>query len=245
VAIAATCCGCSEPFETGGTGGGGAATATTSSGGSGGAATTTTSSSTDSTTTSGSGGSPPEQCVDAQLIDDFSATPLGGEWIVFGDGVSVVNGMLAIEPPAVHQDNGASRGPFRFPGCELRFEVVGVHPLGQEAQTSVALWQDGRNYVQFRLGPSHILGFLAVDNDVSLVNGSVAYDPDVHRWWGFRVSGGQIVFQTSPDGVSWTDQASGQAPVLVSSHNLTFALNVGSATMPGRAAFDNIELLAL
>jgi hypothetical protein len=51
------------------------------------------------------------------------------------------------------------------------------------------------------------LSFLTRIAGVQSTLASLTYDPVAHRWWRFTESIGNVVFQTSPDGVVWTTRA--------------------------------------
>lgn len=48
---------------------------------------------------------------------------------------------------------------------------------------------------------------------------SVAYDPDEHAWWRIREGGGNVRFETSPDGLAWTTQRTVATPSWVESED--------------------------
>lgn len=74
---------------------------------------------------------------------------------------------------------------------------------------------------------------------------SIPYDSGVHRWWRIRhvASGDTIRFETSPDGIAWTQRHSvsrGSLNITTGKLNLS-AGTWNSQSTPGRAIFDNLS----
>ena len=72
---------------------------------------------------------------------------------------------------------------------------------------------------------------------------TVPFDPVAHQFVRIRESGGTTFWETSPDGASFTPQASGPTPFDFSAVDIEFdAGTYGVIANPGPAAFDDFDL---
>lgn len=77
----------------------------------------------------------------------------------------------------------------------------------------------------------------------SLSTTSITYDPVAHKYIRIRHSGSNILWETSPDGVTWTTRRSLATPWAITSMGVTLGATKDSNTgSPGIAAFDNFNL---
>jgi len=72
---------------------------------------------------------------------------------------------------------------------------------------------------------------------------SATYDPNVHKWFRIRESGGTTFWDTSVDGITWTNRFSVANPIDLT--DLSFSLSLGTAAelSTSFAYFDNVNSL--
>jgi hypothetical protein len=95
-------------------------------------------------------------------------------------------------------------------------------------RTLMRIRVDANNSMSMRLE----FGVLKLSSIVAGVTTSVTlptYDPHAHRWWRLRETAGQFYADTSPDGLTWTNQASMAYTYDVTAVSLRFE-SVSSAT---------------
>lgn len=74
--------------------------------------------------------------------------------------------------------------------------------------------------------------------------GTTTYSSTTHKWLRVRESGGTVYWDTSADGVSWTNRASSASPAItVTTVYVNFVVGYfGTEPSPGSALFDNFNL---
>jgi hypothetical protein len=73
--------------------------------------------------------------------------------------------------------------------------------------------------------------------------GSTTYSPTTHAWWRFRESGGTIFYDTSPDGVTWTNFATTAIPNWsISAVAVHFSAGYFGAESASDAYIDNVNV---
>ena len=75
---------------------------------------------------------------------------------------------------------------------------------------------------------------------------SVTYSAVTHRWWRIRESGGTCYWDTSADGITWTNQGSAADPIDVTNAGMTFEGSCyENETNPGSFTFSNFNVPAV
>ena len=135
-------------------------------------------------------------------------------------------------------------GSYDMTGCGAAVEVVqaiGNAVAGAETYFDIRI--DASNRVFWDLDANTLKAFKRVAGS-STEKFSAAYDPSAHRWWRIRESGGTTYWDTSADGISWTNRASEVNPIVVTS----LVAIIGSGTYaslvlnPATTIFDNFNL---
>jgi hypothetical protein len=127
----------------------------------------------------------------------------------------------------------------------VRVPTVATSPDNQ-ATTYFALYADNPNgnAVLFNVTGSALSFFTRVAGVQSTL-ASLTYDPVAHRWWRFTESIGNVVFQTSPDGVAWTTRATWTPTWDISGVFASVGAGTGaSPTGATPAVFDSFNLPA-
>jgi len=198
------------------------------------------------------------QVVAIGTVDDFLANSINsGRWCqcVLDQApgsqngqlsISQGNGQLSIFPQSglsgMNYSGYGALSALNMTDAALSVEAVGAAAGGAYTDTSFALAVDAKNWYRFIVES----GSLYLQSMVGGVKSGVAipYDKVAHRYWRFRhnSAAGQMLFETSATGASWTLdwQTSTAVPV-----NALFAgLNAGtwnSDQITGPAVFANLR----
>ena len=71
---------------------------------------------------------------------------------------------------------------------------------------------------------------------------SVTFDPVLHRWWKIKEVNGQTLWQTSPDGMSWTTHHTQANPITMTALFFNIAaICFGVDSNPGNFEFRNLN----
>jgi hypothetical protein len=75
--------------------------------------------------------------------------------------------------------------------------------------------------------------------------GSLTYSSTSHKWWRIREASGTIYWDTSADGINWTNQFSVANPIAVTALQVNLVAGTWEAeSSPGSAIFDNFNVSA-
>lgn len=103
--------------------------------------------------------------------------------------------------------------------------------------------QNSTNYVTI-FYEAGTLFFSKVVATVQTNIASVSYNATTHLWWRIREANGIVFWDTSPDGISWTNQTSQADPVTLSSVDVLIGgLCFGIDTSPSNYTFSNFNVL--
>lgn len=154
------------------------------------------------------------------------------------------SGQLAIAPPA----STSAYYPLKhlthvdLTNSWVYVEVIGVLAAGSGPETIFQLELDASNLVSFIKSNTSLICRKKVANSNS--DTGPTYNSSTHRWWRIGESGGNILWDTSPDGVTWTNRRSFATPFAIT--DLIIGLSAGvfntSFPTPGTAIFDNLNL---
>ncbi len=158
---------------------------------------------------------------------------------------SIVSNRLQIAVPA--NTNGyyalGTIQSFDLRGNAVVVEVPQTLNNGTSCETQMVVLINGTNSALIFKGNASMI-FRHRANGTNSDSGAVTYNATTHRWWRIRESGGTIFWDTSPDGITWTNRRS-----LASALNwsvVTIQVNAGtydtSQATPGTAIFDNVNL---
>jgi hypothetical protein len=193
-------------------------------------------------------------------VDTFSADfedPLTRDWkYVYRDGGAthrITEGALYLEPNDA-EDNFVIYGTSRlFQAVGQGVSVEMIEALNAPSETSFRL-TNSNEWVEFEVrGDPDMEGdptdpvlrarYRAEDTTNDLT--ATPYNPEQHRFLRIRDDGSTMYWESSPDGIDWSVEAS-QAPVPVELKNIRIELGAdGSPDTPvqGQAVFDNVNIL--
>lgn len=113
---------------------------------------------------------------------------------------------------------------------------ITIPTTGATVQTSLVIKQDERNYVEMYIGPNGKFGAFSSNAGVPRVPAQAfpTYDITNHAYWRIRNDSFLFYFDTSPDGVSWSNLG-----------NVTYSWNVTAVTVMFFAGYTGEEAQGL
>lgn len=239
----------------------GVSTTASGTGGSGGTGGSTATSSSSST---GSGGAKPDTCWHGEPADPGGTDPCGsGSLSVMADNfndnlVSPLWGLYEISATAQETNHQAvisiPGAPAKFAGfvSTTAYSLLGCHGSIEVAQSP----QHPSTVAHMSLSPDPSSGADVVEVHqidkalvFTLVVGGVATDdcvipylPVAHRFWRIREIGGNLLWETGPDGVAWTVQRREATPAFASAVRIDFGVIPLASDVAGVGIFDNFNL---
>jgi hypothetical protein len=88
------------------------------------------------------------------------------------------------------------------------------------------LIQSGTGGTDIQFGYNAVSGNLSMANRVGYNDGTavnITYDSTAHRWLRMRITGGNILWDTSPDGITWTNRKTAAASAWATSGTTLYA----------------------
>lgn len=218
----------------GGTGGTGAVTTTAMGGTGGGGAGGTGGGGT------GGGGMPLDPCGKTDLLqDDFEDGATGAAWAWVPDPTATVTetgGEAVVTLPA--GSGSVVYGAFQtLRYYDLRDSSVSVKvsapSISQNASAFLVARYDQSNYAELSLTSGKLSAVRVVNGLVSTIL-QKTYDPVTHAFWRLRHSGMQLFWETSPDGVNFSNLASASNGSLFDLSSVR--IDMGGRTPAGEAS---------
>lgn len=177
------------------------------------------------------------------LTDNF-ATKDTTKW-AWG-GTAGVSGGQAVQTPTLANDQWIiANQSYDLTGVAFSAELVQTPNVGNGGTTTYILLDTGIAntyfYFQWLASGNLVMGELNAGADDST---SIAYNAVSHRWLRVRESGGTVFWDTSPDGVTWTNRRS-KTPAIpfVRLAPGFFANYSGTEPSPGTAIWDNVNFV--
>ena len=189
---------------------------------------------------------------DANLVLGRCGTP-GAVRDNFDDGVTsaiwrVANattaveqgGRLVVTPTGTMFAGYQAKHFVDLTGAAIEVDVPQMLDTTTAATAELAARADGMHALTITQRQGQLTA-LASDGVMTSMH-AVAYDPVQHRHWRIAESGGQVLFQTSPDGIAWTLLHMAATPSFVT----TLRIDLGAMPDPGSApagsvVFDDLD----
>jgi hypothetical protein len=182
------------------------------------------------------------------LQDAFATDTLAANWPASYGGAAVTGGQLAV-PCTTGYAAGQTASAYTVNGSQVVAQVTtcarGAATV--EAYTEMLVLSPTAG-TDLGLHYNAVSGQLSMILRVGYVDADqleVTYDAVAHRWWRVRVTGGQVFWDTSPDGRTWQTYRSATAPAWVLT-GTTLSVNLGSRRndgTPDTSTFDNFNTL--
>lgn len=180
------------------------------------------------------------------LVDTFD-TQDTSKWS-FGPAAAVTGGRLVATLNSAWSGYGRSLTTYDLTGSAVRVEIP-VHPTGPSyTNTYIQLTNTGAvggttNGTLFQFENTTISVAQYLNGAYSTVT-SGTYSATNHRWLRIRESGGSLIFDVSPDGVTWTQFHSYAAPFPINSLYVELGAGGPPTSSPSAAQFDNLNSTA-
>lgn len=176
------------------------------------------------------------------LSTDFNSIPAFFDANFGGPSVSGGQGIL----PCISVYSGFQTSKhYDLTGSAVSLQVVTNPGTTGTREFTVSLDLDANNRVlMFDSGGTFTarLRQAGVNTDISLGT----YSPTTHAWWRIRESAGTIFWDTSVDGITWTNRASHTYTVAITALTLQISCGYfGAETSPPSAVIDNFNLAAV
>jgi hypothetical protein len=107
---------------------------------------------------------------------------------------------------------------------------------------SFLVFIDGDNYLVFLI-ESNVLYAQYYSGGTQHPVSNVAYNATNHKWLRMRESGGTTYWDTSPDGLTWTNFTSAGNPIVLTSVYISLGSGTYSVSGVTTARFDNLNTL--
>lgn len=234
-----------------------------SAGGAGGGA-TSTSAATSSASGTGTGGAVndtcwhgepldpggPEPCGPtslAALADNFNDNQVGPLWVVYEINATAqeVNhqAVVSIPGPLNKFAGFTSKSTYSLLGCHGSIEVVQA-PQHPSTVAHFSLSPDpssGADVAEVhQVGKS--LAFSLTAGGVATDDCVIPYSTISHRFWRIREASGDLLWETAPNGATWTVQRRAKAPTFAAAVRVDFGVITLGNDVAGVGIFDNFDL---
>ena len=165
------------------------------------------------------------------------------QWAFVG-GSTITGGQLQI-PVVSAYDQAFSQAQYDLTGSAAYVQLVQTPNLGNgTTEAGLVLEIDSNNSEQ--IGYSGGALFMRERATGSNSDTTLTFDAVNHKWLRLRESGGTVFWDTSPDGVTWTNRRSKAAGITLTSLTVSlFSGYYGTEPSPGTAIFDNFNTLGV
>lgn len=182
------------------------------------------------------------------LKDDFSDPTESPVWDFYSNDANNIDGRLRLPLAENNYSNAYSRDEWTLEGSHVEVELA-TAPTSSTSTTAYLTM-----YVRSSVDGTHLeIRYNAVTNQLSMRNAvgyadsdavNVDYDPDVHRWLRIRETSGSVYWETSTNGISWTQHRSVATPAwVVGADDLGLTLEgFRDGSDNGYGEFDNLGL---
>jgi hypothetical protein len=181
------------------------------------------------------------------LADDFNDNVVGPLWGIYeisGTAMETNHQAVVSIPGAPAKFAGfVSKNGYSLLGCHGSIEVV---KAPQHPSTVVHLSfspdpSSGADLVEVHQ-IDESLAFMLVTGGVATDDCVIPYLPAAHRFWRVRETGGHLLWETAPDGLTWTVQRREKTPAFASTVRVDFGVVPLAADLAGVGVFDNFDM---
>ena len=181
------------------------------------------------------------------LADNFNDNMIGPLWGVYQISASAqeVNHQVEIAVPGAPGKFAGfvSASAYSLLGCHGSIAVL-QSPQHPSTITHLSFSPDpsaGTDLVEVHQVDKSIR-FVMVVAGLTTQACEIPYLPVAHRYWRVREKGGDLLWETSPGGVTWTVQRREKTPPFVASVRVDFGVIPVAADLAGTGIFDDFDL---
>jgi hypothetical protein len=185
------------------------------------------------------------------LTDNFNDLTIGPEWGNAYGGVTEVGGRARV--PCTTGYAGYQTGyAYTLTGSSVYLQIPVAPALSTATTEAICCMMILSGTGGTRLGfvINAVGGLLRCKSEVSYYDPAsvdIAYSNVTHRWLRIREAGGNVLWDTSPDGTTWTNRRTLATPAWVSGAVDTLALDLFAhrdAGVADYAEYDNVNTLS-
>ncbi|WP_309049104.1 hypothetical protein [Streptomyces sp.] len=189
----------------------------------------------------------------ATLIDNFNDDVIGPEWGNAYGGVSEVGGRARVPCTAGTYAGYQTAKAYTLAGSSCYLQIPTVAAAGGatvEAQTVFSVTPDPLAGTNLAFNINTVAGTIRCESNVDYTDASavsLTFDATAHKWLRYWETGGNVLWETSPDGTTWTTRRTLATPAWVTSAVNTLALDLFCYRNNGAAnysEFDNVNTLS-
>ncbi|MCX4232020.1 hypothetical protein [Streptomyces ortus] len=187
----------------------------------------------------------------SSLVDNFNDNIIGPEWGDSYGGVTETGGRARIPLVAATYAGYQTGRAWTFAGAAVYLKLVTrpVASIGTDVSVNFLVTSnvDGTS-IGFKYNA--VTNVLRMQSNVAYFDGAaveIAYNATTHLWLRLRETGGNVLWDTSPDGTTWTNRRTLATPAWVTSSVDTTALDLYGYRNTGTtdyAEFDNVNTLS-
>jgi hypothetical protein len=173
----------------------------------------------------------------SSFVDEFSS---GDNWNVQDDDGCAIEFTLG----QVRMSGTDGRCIARTAGqyaLDSRVSVEAVKPESGLLETGYAIYLGDVSFMALRVIGGLELLELGDEGEGTIID-TVAFNGTDQRFWAFRAAGDDILFETSPDGVEWTEQGKYRPAAMPACIQIELDA-IGIGELAPFTAFDNLNLL--
>jgi hypothetical protein len=176
------------------------------------------------------------------IRDNFDDGQVAALWTVDTNGgtVNETGGRLAVTPTASPFSGYISRHYIDLTNAAIEVEVPTMVNTSSNALAELFAELDTNHFVAITQRNGQLTADLG--NGGAHTTHSVPYDPVAHRFWRIAEASGMVSFETSPDGLAWTQLEAAPTPPFATTLRIDLGAYVASGSGPyGTVEFDNLD----
>lgn len=165
-------------------------------------------------------------------------------WVRTDEGTIEVAGTLRLTPAGGAATRAGIYSSFAYDARNDRANAQVLHVVpAAGVSTFLALIYDEANFTGIAHEGGNLTGYVVHGGAARSVSVPRPYDATSDRWWQVRGDRGSIVFETSPDGTTWTELHRAAAPYWLESVHVGIAAQTAASPSSFESAeFDNFNL---
>lgn len=185
----------------------------------------------------------------ATLRDNFEDNNLASAWQSFASGSATVaetSGQLRITLPSntagTHSAGILSNSRYDLTGDSFTVNIDTMVATGVAATATWTLLNDNNNRLLWR----QVSGTLTAEtmiNGVTTVRYTVAWNASTYKYLRIRESSGNVLWESSNNGTSWTTRATVAAPFAITDLQVMFNAQCGNVSSPGSFRIEDVNLI--
>ncbi|MBW2524881.1 MAG: hypothetical protein JRI23_11925 [Deltaproteobacteria bacterium] len=181
------------------------------------------------------------------LVDDFGDGDLNPLWRG-SDIVRERDGEVRFQLSTDAQIYGDVRtfDSYDLRGCQLTLEITAAPNYAENvlANFGLSLRNAADDGLNITVGASAGQLFAIFAGGVEVSRGEGDFSLEYDRWWRIREQGGTVYFETSRNGVDWSQGHEGPSPSFIDDVEVYFwGGTIEAHPNPGEVGFDNVNLL--